>query len=226
MPVILALDGSGDAFSAAVNAGGAVHCAARADVPQAECALPLVQELLGAHSLTLAACDAFAFAAGPGKFSALRLVCALARSFAYAQKKALLAVPGFAALAQANYGEAECTVKCALPAHQEHIYYATCARTQGDIWRVQRAAVRRCAGKAPGGKIRLACGEGYRHHPHLLGGAEFCDNALHSHAAAVWQVAEGMLARNEVSDPLHCEPIYLRRQVAQTTHQRQCNRKR
>lgn len=221
VPLILAIDGSGDGFSAAVNRGTAVHSKHCADQPQATVALPLIRQLLNEQNLALADCDAFAFAAGPGKFSTLRLICALATSFAYAGGKPLLAVPGFAALAEDNFGTHTGTVKCALPAHQQHIYFATCRRQRG-CWRVLRTAVLPCAGKVPGARIRHACGAGYQRYPHLLGTAAFCDNAPHSRAAAVWRVAQAMLHRNEVSDPLNCQPLYLRRQVAQTIKQRQC----
>lgn len=244
------MDGSGDTFSAAINGGsaGSTDSAPRVksggDQPHATCALPLIRQLLGEQGLTLQSCDAFAFAAGPGKFSALRLVCALARSFAYALGKPLLAVPSFAALAQANFGgqasapkgSEVTTVKCALPAQQEHVYMARCQRDNGQWggqpggqwrggWRVQRTAVHHCDSAPAYPRIRHACGAGYATYPQMLGDAAFCDSAPYPHAAAVWELAAAMLAANETSDPLNCQPLYVRHQVAQTIHQRQCKQK-
>ena len=223
MPTLLAIDSSGDVFSTAISTADGEAACMQSDgkQPHATCALPLVQALLDKHDLTLDKCDAYAFAAGPGKFSALRLVCAVARAFAYACNKPLLAVPSFAALAQANYGNAPMTVKCALPAHQQHVYFGVCRNEEGR-WRVRHAAVRRCTGGILRADVRHACGAGYRQYPQLLGAAAYCERAAYSTAATVLPVALHMWEDGETSEPLTCEPIYLRRKVAQTIYQRQC----
>lgn len=224
MALILAIDSGGDAFAAAL--GHTEH----ADDPttrlhpglsQAAVALPLIQQLLAEQRVNLQQCDAFAFAAGPGKFSALRLACGIAQTFAYACAKPLLAVPTFAALAQANYGNRDITVKCALPAHRDHIYAAICDHSGGE-WRVRRSALRHCDAAPLGKTVPHACGAGYAHHPHLLAAADYTQKAPTATAAAVWRIAATMWTKQDTSDPFTCEPIYLRRKIAQTVRERQC----
>lgn len=223
VPVILALDSSNDAFSAAINSADGIAVKTQQGKAHATFALPLVNALLAEQRLALADCDAFAFSAGPGKFSALRLVCAIAGGFSYAQQKPLVAVPGFAALAQANYGKQAFKVKCALPAHQGHVYYGVCQHQRGR-WQVQRAAVCSADAPLPNAALRHACGAGYLLHPQLLADGEHCRRAPYPTAAAVWEVGSIMLAGGETSDPLACAPIYLRHKVADTIRQRQCKK--
>lgn len=226
MAIILTLDSSGDVFSAAVNRG---ECGSPAlsrgenGAAATSLALPLINALLKKQKITLADCDAFAFAAGPGKFSALRLVCAIARTLAYAHRKPLLAVAGFAALAQANYGNQARTVKCALPAHRGHVYFAVC-EWHNECWQVKKTALRSVDRALPAAAVSDACGAGYSRYPQLLGNAVYRDTAGYSDSAAVWQLAQIMLKNNQLSDPLTCEPFYLRRKVASTVYERQCIR--
>ncbi|MCH9757791.1 MAG: tRNA (adenosine(37)-N6)-threonylcarbamoyltransferase complex dimerization subunit type 1 TsaB [Proteobacteria bacterium] len=226
MSIILALDSSGDVFSAALSTprGAATPHTDYAyreqhGRAQAACALPLITDLLTKQNYTLEDCDAFAFAAGPGKFSALRLVCTLARSFAYAHNKPLLAVPSFAALAQANYGAQQLTVKCTLPAQQQHVYFAVCSNLAG-TWQVDKTALHNCNLPLPAAAVQHACGAGYQSYPHILNQATLTTTAVYSNAAAVWQLAASMLANNEVSEPLTCKPFYLRDKIAETVYQR------
>ena len=228
MAIILALDSSGDVFTAAVNRGGndkpVLHRSSSDNSNGAHStrvALPLINALLQEQHITLADCDAIAFAAGPGKFSALRLVCAIARTLAYAHHKPLLAVASFAALAQANYGDRAQIVKCALPAHRGHVYFSICERSDAG-WQVKKAVLRTTERALPGAAIGDACGAGYRDYPHLLGNAVYCNQADYSDSAAVWQLAQTLLKNNQLSDPLSCEPFYLRRKVAATIRERQC----
>ena len=226
MSVILALDGGGDRFSAAVMAGGRVLCravAVSAAAPASAVALPLVQFVLSDGGVKLSDCDAFAFAAGPGKFSSLRFVCAIARTFAYAEKKPLVAVPTFAALAEAN-SAGDAAIKCALPAQRGHVYFAVCAR-RGGGWRQSMLSVVSVAARPPARRIRAACGEGFVRHPELLAGAALRQTAASSDAAVVVRLAAVMLAAGETTSPLSCEPLYVRHKVAQTSAERDKQRR-
>ena len=134
---ILAIDNS-SVFSAALCVGDATTTATADDLQASEQALPLITRLLSDAGVALRDCDAFAFAAGPGKFSALRLCCAIAKSFSYALGKPLIAVPSFAALAAANFparAHDSATVRCALPAHRDHVYHAI-AHYENKRWQV------------------------------------------------------------------------------------------
>ena len=219
MAVLLAIDCSGDVFSVAVGEGERVVCRRSECGQQSEVALPLVGEALAAFGVGLEGVDGFAFGAGPGKFSALRLACAIAGAFAFAQGRPLIAVPCFAALAYANYGGEGLTVKCAIAAHRRHVYFGVCEGLGGE-WEQTAVSVVAVDGRRPRPRIRHACGEGFLRYPDLLGGAAFCSTAVWSDAAAVYQVARGAFVRRRFVDPLVCEPLYVREKVALTVRER------
>ena len=103
MPAILAVESGGALFSAALSSGGEIRQLSALARAHSEVALPLVSRLLQESNLQLSDCAAFAFGAGPGKFSGLRLSCAVAQSFAYSFNRPAVAVDSLAALAHANY---------------------------------------------------------------------------------------------------------------------------
>ena len=86
-----------------MNIDGAITVCVAAN-PYLDSAEALLGELLEKTAHPLESCDAFAFGAGPGRFSGLRLACGMIQGFAYAFNKPVVATPSLAALAAANYG--------------------------------------------------------------------------------------------------------------------------
>jgi len=97
-PILLALDTATSVCSVALVAGGAIAERSR-DVGQrhTEHLLLMVDELLSAQSLSLGACDAIAFGAGPGSFTGLRVACGVAQGLAYGIDRPVIPIANLAA---------------------------------------------------------------------------------------------------------------------------------
>ena len=72
-----------------MNIDGAITVCVAAN-PYLDSAEALLGELLEKTAHPLESCDAFAFGAGPGRFSGLRLACGMIQGFAYAFKTSRL----------------------------------------------------------------------------------------------------------------------------------------
>ena len=221
---IAAFDCADDTLSVALNLNGAITCH-RSDknTPHSRIALPMLTALLETQRLTTAMCDAFAFAAGPGKFSALRLICAIAKTLAYIHNKPLIAVPSLAALAATNTKDKSLITKirCAIPAHREHVYFAVC-RKQNNIWHCPQPSIVHADHTPPpnASTVKNACGDGFVRYPHLLANGNLHSAAAYSDAETIATLAATMLTAGETVPPLSCEPIYARKKVALTIAER------
>ena len=227
---LLALESGGLRFSAALECEGRFFFRASAsDSPEhSRVALPMTRELLAEARIELADCGAFAFGAGPGRFSGLRMSCAFAQCFAHATGAALVSVSSLAALAEMNFGESESAALAALPAHRGHAYLASCKRDANGVWRAAAAQVvceddfaPEDAAEFPGGEN--LCGEGWSARPKLR--AFFSGNKVGAHpfpdARPVLRLARGMLLRGETISPMEAAPVYAREKIALTKAERQ-----
>ncbi len=221
MSIILAIESGGARVSVALSINGEIKTSIAPELPHSQYALPMVRQLLDEAGITLSQCDGYAFGAGPGRFSGLRLACQMAQSFAYNFSRPGIAVDSLAALAHANYGNYSAALKtpskcrAALPAHRGHIYTANCQRT--DRWRSPRPMLLAVEDWAAAKSTKHFCGEGFFCYPHLLpNSGQFSDKAQQADAAAVCEVAIQMLEDGETVAAADCLPRYIRRQVAQT----------
>jgi tRNA threonylcarbamoyladenosine biosynthesis protein TsaB len=98
--MILAVDTAGDRCSVALEEGGLVvrELAGAPGHARLEHVLPLVHDLLEARGGP-GACEAFAFGAGPGAFSGLRVSCTLVQGFALACDRPVVPVGNLEAIA-------------------------------------------------------------------------------------------------------------------------------
>ena len=105
MPILLALDASSSACSAALlhRRPGAddVLLSRFALTPRAHtrCLLPMVDEVLAEAGLPASALDAVAYGRGPGSFTGLRIAAGVAQGLAYGLDRPLLGVSTLEALA-------------------------------------------------------------------------------------------------------------------------------
>lgn len=223
MSVILAVECGGESFSAALKIGGEVRQAkADADGPHSRHALPLVQRLLAEAQMTLSRCDAFAFGAGPGRFSGLRLACGIVQSFGMAADRPVAAVDSLAALAQANYGDRESRAEAALPAHRGHVFAARCRRD--GHWQCPRPRLIAADEYVPGTRTRRVCGLAFLKYPEIAernAAAEFCGTAAEPDARAVAEIATSLVACGLARPASAARPRYIRRRVAQTIAERE-----
>ena len=198
-PIILALESGGESFSAALTMPNGDIVMHSTNGGHSENALPQISDLLRACKITLAQCDAVAFAAGPGKFSGLRLSCALVKSFAYAHNIPIVQVPTLAALAESNYPaeqKQKQKTKAVIPAQRGHFYMADCFVDNG-IWHSGDIAVIRTDNNpAP------------------------MPTMQHPNAAATARIALQMFAKGETISPLLCAPVYIRQKIALTIKER------
>lgn len=239
---LLALNSSNFIFSAALQDAAGTYTRAEARQPASEYALPIISDLLAQASRGLADCAAFAFGAGPGAFSSLRMVCALAQGFAYVCKKPVCAVPSLLALAYDNTNkgdiyfckkdkklsvdnDAPITMHCALPAHREHVYYGVCTRRAGK-WTAKPARLLATTVALPvvqrqaAGNV-FACGDGFLQNPNLVpAGAVLLDTQPYPTATGVVAVARQMLADGKGVAATAARPLYVRQKVAQTIVER------
>lgn len=220
MSVILAVEAGGDTFSAALIIKNETRKLTAAAVPHSEYALPLVRRLLAESGMTLAQCDAFAFGAGPGRFSGLRMACGIVQAFAFALERPGVAVNSLAAIAENNYGNTAAHAEVALPAQRGHVYVAHCRRTV--TWRSARPRLLALENYVPAARTRRLCGQAFVEYPQLLDSprADFCDRAPQADAAAVGTIAAAMFAAGETLAAVACQPLYVRRHVAQTMAER------
>ena len=217
---ILAIESGGEIFSAALRIGTETRSLTSANAPHSEKALPLIQKLLDEAGVSLSRCDAFAFGAGPGKFSGLRLACGIAQSFAFAMSRPGIAADSLAALAAANFADNAAHAEAAIPAHRGFVYAAHCRRDSR--WRSPRPRLLSAADYAPAARTRLVCGAGFLQYPEMLQNAraELSQIAPVPNAAAVAEIAATMLIEGETLPPEKCTPRYIRRKIAQTIAER------
>lgn len=105
-PVILAIDTATELCSVAVLHGERT-IARTENVGQkhSDRVLALVDALLGEAGLRLNAIDVFAFGAGPGSFTGLRIACGVVQGLAYACNRPVVAVGNLRALAANAFAE-------------------------------------------------------------------------------------------------------------------------
>src|SRR5512134_1312525 len=106
VPVILAIDTATEACSVALlHAGGLVVHSETVGQKHSERVLPLVDAVLAEAGVPLRAVDAFAFGAGPGSFTGLRIACGVVQGLAYGCRRPVVGVGNLRALAAAAFGQ-------------------------------------------------------------------------------------------------------------------------
>ena len=181
--------------------------------------LPAIERVMTVAGLKPANIDAIAFGAGPGSFTGVRTACATAQSLAYAWKRPLITVDSLEALAEMSSASSTCVV---LDARMREVFSASFARQpDGELARVSATAV-----SAPDAVVVPAdsglIGSGVNLMPaQTTFGLDRTAQAEAGWAHGVARVAVRKLARDEITDPMYAEPIYVRNNVALTEAERQ-----
>jgi len=134
LPSVLAIETSAERCSVAlVRAGSVVEQREAAGHRIAERALSMIDSLLAEHHAALQQIDAFAFASGPGAFTALRVACALAQGLAFGSDRPVIAVGSLRALAAAAGQRLQrpARVMAAIDARMGQAYWAVYEGAQG-----------------------------------------------------------------------------------------------
>jgi tRNA threonylcarbamoyladenosine biosynthesis protein TsaB len=126
-PTVIALDTATEYCSVAIARDRTVmQCEVEAGQSHSQRLLPLLQQILGEHGLTLRDIDGIAFGAGPGSFTGLRIACGIAQGLAYGLDVPVVPVGNLQALAMAARTAAPqaARVGVALDARMHEAYWA------------------------------------------------------------------------------------------------------
>jgi tRNA threonylcarbamoyladenosine biosynthesis protein TsaB len=186
-----------------------------------ELVLGMVSAVLGEAGVALASVDEFAFGAGPGSFTGLRIACGVAQGLAFAANKRVRPVSSLLALAEATGRDAVLTV---IDARMNEVYWAAYRRAdKGTPWQTIHAPdVSPAALVAiPEGPGWHAAGDALVAHPALaarIATALPTDPHARITAAAIATLAwRGEAAAVDAADAM---PEYVRDKVALTTAER------
>lgn len=189
----------------------------------AETLLPAIRGLLAEAGVGLDALDAFAFSAGPGAFTSLRLGCGVAQGLALGCGKPVIPVGSLDVLARAAE---RAQVFVVADARMGEVY---CAPYQMQDGQLQPLAEPVCCAPAearlPDGEGWFGFGSGFRAYPDALlpalgvGLAGF-DPSPMPRAGTLAQLAAEAAARGEAGDPADARLRYVRDKVAMTTAER------
>ncbi len=139
MPVILAVDTSSTACSAALLTQNSVH--ERFELtPKAHTrlVLPMVESVLAEAGMTLGDVDAIAFGRGPGSFTGVRIATSLVQGLAFGADLPVVPVSTLAAMAlQAAHAQVpahtSADILCAIDARMNEVYWAGFHYNDGNL---------------------------------------------------------------------------------------------
>ncbi|MBP2850179.1 MULTISPECIES: tRNA (adenosine(37)-N6)-threonylcarbamoyltransferase complex dimerization subunit type 1 TsaB [Dickeya] len=133
---ILALDTATEACSVALWNDGEIHSLFEVCPREhTQRVLPMVQQLLAEHGITLNQLDALAFARGPGSFTGVRIGIGIAQGLALGAGLPMLGVSTLATLAQGAHRLTGANrVLAAIDARMGEVYWASYERDQQGHW--------------------------------------------------------------------------------------------
>lgn len=226
-PTVLAIDTATEVCSVAVLHGDrATELIETVGHKHSERVLPMIDAALAQSGLTLGEIDFFAFGAGPGSFTGLRIACGIAQGLAYGRRKQVVPVGNLRALAAQAFSSVEAgdRLLAAIDARMNESYCAIYRRSP------LVSEIRAPALEHPQSLARLAAEE----RVDIVAG-----NALSIFSSAwpqtrTWVALPGAtptaatiarLARADVETglvvaPEHAAPIYVRDHVALTIEER------
>ena len=215
---ILALETSGELCSAALWRDGVVD-AREAGTGQlnSDVLLPLIDELLTAHTLRVSDLDGVAFGSGPGSFTGLRVACGVAQGIAFGAGVPLVGIETLLAVAEAARAR---RAVCCLDARMGEIYHAAYEK-RGDEWHTvhEPSLCRPDAAPALPASGWIGCGQGFVAYREALerryaGKLDGVQADLVPRAREIATVAAVRFERGDVVAPEHATPLYVRNKVA------------
>lgn len=235
-PTLIAIETSTEVASVALLHKSQITYAESQGAQTHSSKVPLMlQALLRDAGITLSACDAIAFGAGPGSFTGVRTACALAQGLAFGAGLPVVPVVTLLAMAQAaRLATGADQVLALLDARMGEVYWAQYA-FDGE-WecisppsldlpeqvQVQGQVHGLVAGQGQGLGQLLVCGNGLNAQasawPHLLGSQQRPE--IMPQAAAILPLAVEAMRRGESLAARDAQPIYLRNKVALTIAER------
>jgi tRNA threonylcarbamoyladenosine biosynthesis protein TsaB len=220
---ILALDTSTEYCSAALWLDGDLRAeGCHAGQRHSELLLPMIDALLAAAGVKLAAIDAIAFGEGPGSFTGLRIACGVAQGLALGAGLRAVGIGTLLALAEA--AKASHAV-CCLDARMKEVYWAAYRRGSAG-WETVHAPALHDPGAPPALPEGdwVGCGSGFAVYADALGRAMggrlvAVKPDLWPHAREIAVLAAAEMARGGGRDPEQALPVYIRDKVALTVEE-------
>ena len=221
---ILALDTSTEYCSVALWRDGTVDAReVLAGQRHSQLLLPMVDELLGRHELTVAGLDGIAFGQGPGSFTGLRIACGVTQGLAFGAGLPVVGVSTLLAMAAAT-GSGR--VVCCLDARMGEIYHAAYVKGEAG-WEPVHAPNLCAPGEAPlpAAGQWLGCGSGFAAHEAALkqryaGRLSAIMPEIFPHARDIARLAAREFEAGRAVAAERALPVYIRDKVALTTHER------
>ncbi|MDT8880172.1 tRNA (adenosine(37)-N6)-threonylcarbamoyltransferase complex dimerization subunit type 1 TsaB [Halomonas saccharevitans] len=233
MPILLALDASSSACSAALLSrrdGHADELISRFALTPREHTrrlLPMVDEVLAEAGLAASALDAVAYGRGPGSFTGLRIAAGVAQGLAFGLDRPMVGVSTLEALALGGHRRHHYRrLITALDARMGEIYVAAWQCRDGRVLPLSQEAVmppsRLCLpdleDSAQGDADWVGIGSGWNLREQMSvevqAGLGLCLPEVEAEAADMALLAMEALARGEARPAHEVQPVYLRDQVA------------
>ncbi|SDY27503.1 tRNA (adenosine(37)-N6)-threonylcarbamoyltransferase complex dimerization subunit type 1 TsaB [Nitrosomonas sp. Nm33] len=216
---ILALDTSTEYCSLALwLEGETLSREVLAGQKHTELLLPMLQEMLAESGLALTQLDGFAFGAGPGSFTGVRIACGIVQGLAFATDLPVIGISTLEAMAQ-RIGASH--VMTALDARMGEIYYAAYIQAADD-WSIVQAPILclpQHIPQPPGEGCWVGCGSGFDQYHELL--SQLYSNSLcrielgcYPHAQEIALLAAPKLMKGLGIAAEEAAPVYIRNKVA------------
>lgn len=216
---IFALDTSTEYCSLALWLDGEILSrSVLAGQKHSELVLPMLDEMLIEGGLTLHQLHGFAFGAGPGSFTGLRIACGVIQGLAFALNKPVVAISTLEALAKQVDSP---SVLAALDARMGEIYFAAYTKDPSNNWIPFQAPMLCRPEHAPliAGNGWVGCGSGFDRYRDVLN--EVYRDRLsqvvadsYPHAREIAQLSITRFEQGLTLLPEQAVPIYIRNKVA------------
>ncbi len=182
--------------------------------------LPMVDDLLAEANVDIADVDAFAFGAGPGSFTGLRIAVGIVQGLAYATDKPVIAVPSLLGMAHTavrilnlNYSA---SLVIAIDARMGEVYWAEFTFDGSAVNEVSEVSVARYEDVLPKAEQFIALGSGWAlpEMQYLLKSATHVDAEFLPQAFDLLALADERLQLNQFSTAAEAVPEYVRNTVS------------
>lgn len=225
-PVILAIDTATESCSVAVLCRGRTFERIEAvGQKHSDRVLPLVDAVLGEAGLHVNEIDAFAFGAGPGSFTGLRIACGVVQGLAHASRRPVVPVGNLRALAARAFADHP-RATSALAAIDARMHEAYCGvyRNDEEVSELRAATLespRALPEIAREAGVELVAGDALSVFAEFWAGlAVERDPASRGGAAEIARLAQVDLLRGRGVPAAEAMPAYVRDRVALTIDER------
>jgi tRNA threonylcarbamoyladenosine biosynthesis protein TsaB len=227
-PIILAVDTATEVCSVALlRDDSLIERAETVGQRHSERVLPLVDELLREAGVALSEIDAYAFGAGPGSFTGLRIACGIVQGLAYGCERSVVPVGNLRALAAVAFagGATGDRLLAAIDARMHEAYCAVYQHDEGvtELIAPALALPQQLPEIARRASIQIVAGDALTVFPEVWRSDTDWQRLpdCRASAAAIARLARYELRHGGGIPAAQAAPLYVRDEVALTIEQRQ-----